>query len=88
MEILRKILLISCLLIPGVLFAADTININTADKVTLMEMIKGIGEKKAEAIISYREQYGPFKNVDELAQVSGIGEATVEKNRHRLTTAD
>ena len=86
METLRKLVLLTCLLIPSVLFAADTININTADKATLMEMIKGIGEKKAEAIITYREQNGPFKSVDELAQVSGIGESTVEKNRDKLTT--
>ena len=88
METLRKFILITCLLLPSVLFAADTININTADKTTLMEEIKGIGEKKAEAIIAYREQNGPFKSVDELAQVSGIGEATVEKNRDKLSTGN
>ena len=88
METLRKLVLLVCLFIPSYLIAADTVNINTADKTTLVEMIKGIGEKKADAIIAYREKHGPFKSVDELAQVSGIGEATVEKNREKLTTGD
>ncbi|MDX1519394.1 MAG: ComEA family DNA-binding protein [Gammaproteobacteria bacterium] len=88
METLRKLVLLTCLLVPTWLYAADTVNINTADKTTLMEMIKGIGEKKAEAIIAYREKHGPFRSVDELAQVSGIGEATVEKNRDKLTTGN
>ena len=88
METLRKLVFLTCLMITPLLFAADMVNINTADKATLVEMIKGIGEKKAEAIIAYREQNGPFRNVDELALVSGIGEATVEKNRDKLTTGE
>jgi len=87
METLRKLVLLACLL-PAALFAADTVNINTADKATLMETINGIGEKRAEAIIAWREKNGPFKNVDELARVSGVGEATVEKNREKLTTGE
>ncbi len=87
METLRKLVLLACLL-PVALFAADTVNINTADKAMLMETINGIGEKRAEAIIAWREKNGPFKNVDELAQVSGVGEATVEKNRDKLTTGE
>lgn len=50
------------------------VNLNTADKSTLM-MLKGIGEAKAEAIIEYRKANGTFKNIDELKNVKGIGEA-------------
>lgn len=58
--------------------AGEMININTADKQQLMS-IKGIGEVKAEAIISYRCSTGKFRSVEELLQVRGIGEATLEK---------
>ena len=63
MSILSNILLSILLLIPVFSFAADAIDINTADKATLMTVIKGVGEKRAEAIIAYREKNGPFKHM-------------------------
>lgn len=60
---------------------AATVNINQADAATLADRLNGIGLKKAQAIVSFREQHGPFKSADELANVTGIGEATVEKNK-------
>lgn len=60
------------------------VNINTADAQTLATQLKGIGLKKAEAIIAYRETFGAFKSVDELAAVKGIGEKTVDRNRDHL----
>jgi len=56
------------------------VNINTADAGTLASILKGVGLKKAEAIIEYRKTYGPFHNIQELAEVSGIGKSIVEKN--------
>lgn len=64
--------------------AAEPININTAD-VAGLQQLTGIGQKKAEAIIQYRDKNGPFASVDDLAKVSGIGEKTVEKNRSLMT---
>ena len=61
--------------------AAATVNINTADAATLADRMNGIGIKKAQAIVSYREQNGPFKSVDDLVNVAGIGQSTLEKNR-------
>jgi len=87
MEIIKKTLLAVCLLIPTLLFA-ETININTADKEALMTSIKGVGEKRAEAIIAYREQNGSFKSVEELAEVRGVGSSIVEKNMDNLTIVD
>lgn len=87
MDILRKTLLTLCLLIPTLLFA-ETVNINTADKDTLMSSIKGVGEKRAEAIIAYREKNGPFKSLDELAEVRGIGSSIVEANTGNLSVTD
>lgn len=56
------------------------VNINTADAQTLAQKLKGIGIKKAEAIVSYRESFGLFTHIDELAEVKGIGKKTIEIN--------
>lgn len=59
------------------------ININTADADTLTEL-HGVGPAKAKAIIEYRKQNGPFKSVDQLADVKGIGDGLIAKNRNRI----
>ena len=56
---------------------SEKVNINTADKEKLTSL-KGIGESKAEAIISYREANGPFSDITELMNVDGIGQKTFE----------
>ncbi len=61
------------------------VNINKADAETLAENLKGIGLTKAQAIVKHRKDNGKFSSVDELANVKGIGEKTVEKNRDDLT---
>ena len=62
---------------------AAIINLNTATKEQLCQ-ITGIGDKKADLILQYREQHGQFKSVDELKQVSGFGDKTVEKIKDQL----
>lgn len=59
-------------------FQVKKINLNTASKEQLMTL-RGIGESRAEDIIRYREQHGPFKKVEDIMQVSGIKEAAFEK---------
>ena len=61
-------------------FAAP-VNINTADAKAISESLTNIGLKKAEAIVKYRTEKGPFKAAEELTNVAGIGEKTVEKNK-------
>ncbi|WP_394144397.1 ComEA family DNA-binding protein [Vibrio atypicus] len=61
-----------------------TVNINQATAAELADLLKGIGLKKAQAIVDYREEHGPFQDADSLANVKGIGESTVEKNRPRI----
>ena len=63
------------------------IDINRAEA-WLLETLDGIGETKAQAIIAYREQNGPFQNINELTKVKGIGVATYEKIKHLITVAD
>lgn len=60
------------------------IDLNTADVATLVKGMRGIGESKARAIVEYRRINGPFKTVDDLTLVKGIGARTVELNRARL----
>lgn len=62
----------------------ETVDINTADMATLDRVLDGIGEKKAQAIVDWREKHGPFKTVYDLEQISGIGPKTIEKNKHRI----
>ena len=63
--------------------AQQVVNLNTADKESLLAL-KGIGEKKAEAIIAWRETNGSFTAVDQLLEVKGIGSAILEANREKL----
>ncbi len=60
------------------------ININTASAYKLTEL-DGIGEVKAEAIVQYRKEHGKFTSVDELLNVKGIGEKTLDKIRSQIT---
>ncbi|CAD7555528.1 ComEA family DNA-binding protein [Aeromonas hydrophila] len=59
------------------------VNLNTAS-INELTALKGIGEKKAQAIVDYREKQGKFTTVDQLADVSGIGPATLEANRDMI----
>lgn len=77
-------LLLSALLAGGAL-AAEKVDINTADAATLDRVLDGVGPSKAEAIVAHRKQHGAFRSADELAEVKGIGLATVEANRERIT---
>ncbi len=60
------------------------VNINTAT-VAELTTIKGIGESKAQAIISYRTDKGPFKSINDLLNVSGIGDALFDKIKEFIT---
>jgi competence protein ComEA len=69
-----KKILASLLLLAVSAFALD---INSATAKEFVK-VKGIGEKKAERIIAYRDEYGKFASVDELKNVKGIGKKIVE----------
>ena len=65
--------------------ASQQVNINTADAATLAGSLRGVGIKKAEAIVAYRSEHGPFKSVDELVNVKGIGDKMLEQLRSQVS---
>ena len=68
----------------GAYDAQGRLDLNRASKEELMQLT-GIGESKAEAILSYREEHGGFADAEELKQGSGIGDATFEKLQDDIT---
>ncbi len=65
--------------------ALAVVNINTATKEELTTL-KGVGEKRAQEIINYRTKNGPFKTVDDLDKVPGIGPGIMKQIRSEITT--
>ncbi len=80
-----KALLVAVMLLSGGLAWAGNVNINTADAATLAEGLNGVGIKKAQAIVDYRKQHGPFKSIQDLAKVKGINDKLIEKNKESIT---
>ena len=76
--------LVLAALFAGQAAAADKVDINTADAATIDRVLVNIGPSKAEAIVAHRTANGPYKSLEQLAQVKGIGLKTVEKNRDRI----
>ena len=81
----RFIFTLLCL-IPALAMAAS-LNINKADAKTIAKAMKGVGDSKAAAIVEYRDKHGPFKSVDELKQVEGIGQKTIDENRDVISVS-
>lgn len=91
---MKKIVLALCLSISALLTlptmaqTADapmvSVNINEASAEEISEVLNGIGEAKAQAIVDYREENGTFGAVEDLAQVKGIGPSTIQKNEARI----
>jgi len=79
-----KLLLAAMVLGIAGMAMAGPVNVNTADAETISAELQGVGITKAIAIVEYRKANGPFKTVDDLVQVKGIGERTVEINRKNI----
>lgn len=63
----------------------DQVNINTASVEELTRVLNGIGASKAQKIVEYREKFGPFVSIEQLKEVAGIGQATLDKNVGKIT---
>ena len=77
-------ILFACLYFGALTAVAGPVDINTADAAALSQNLTGIGARTAQAIVAYRKANGPFRSVDELQLVKGIGPATVARNRANL----
>ena len=84
MKSIQSFLFIILFSFSSLLYAVQ-VNINTADAETLSSELSGVGQSKAEAIVAYREQHGPYKNIEDLVNVKGIGTATIDKNKSKIT---
>ena len=60
---------------------ASPVNINKASAKDIAAALSGIGTNKAQAIVEYRKQNGPFKKAADVVKVKGIGPSTLEKNK-------
>ena len=76
--------LLLALAFAGGAHANERININTADAATLDRVMDGVGPAKAAAIVEHRRVHGPFRSIDQLVNVKGIGPTTLELNRARI----
>jgi competence protein ComEA len=70
-------------LVPSAAFAGP-VDINTADASTLAKELNGVGPARAQAIVAYRNEHGPFKSVDDLALVKNMPRKLIENNREFL----
>jgi competence protein ComEA len=68
----------------SLLALASPVNVNTADAKTIASSLKGVGPAKAQAIVTYREQHGPYKTQDDLLKVKGLGPKILEMNKQDI----
>ena len=85
---MKRVLLGMALALASNVVFAGAVNINTADAKTLAKELVGIGAAKAEAIVKYRSDKGPFKSAEELKKVEGVGDATYERNKANIKVKD
>lgn len=76
---------LSALLAAAAGVQAAPVDINSADAKALDKAMVGVGPKLAQAIVDYRSKHGPFKSVDDLDAIKGVGKQTIDKNRANLT---
>jgi competence protein ComEA len=84
MRIVSSLLLSAGLVLCSFAATAGPVDINTADASTLAKELNGVGPARAQAIIAYRTEHGPFKSVDDLALVKNIPRKLIENNRESL----
>ena len=84
MKLLVQWILFAAFLAAAPAFAASQVDVNSADARALAEALDGVGLAKAEAIVAFRKQHGPFETLDDLGRVEGIGPHILERNRDAI----
>ncbi len=80
---LNSLLLVLMLTFSSISIAQE-VNINTADAQSIASSLNGIGVKKAEAVVAWRNEHGNFTDLAELENIKGIGPKTIEKNKGNI----
>jgi competence protein ComEA len=83
---MKKLVLAFAIWLAALGIALAAVNVNTASKDELVS-VKGIGEKRAQAIIDYRTKNGPFKTVDDLEKVPGIGPGIMKQIKSQISVS-
>lgn len=84
----RSLLVFALAFIPFSLFAATPLDINTATASQFAAVMSGVGMKKAEAIIAYREANSRFDSIEQLSEVKGIGAGLLTRNKDLIQVID
>lgn len=84
MKWLKPALIAIALSLPLTALAMEPVDLNAASAETLAATMDGVGLQKAQAIVAYRDQHGPFVSVEDITAVRGVGPTTLEKNRSKL----
>lgn len=84
---MKRILSSIALFLAGISLALAAVNLNTAS-IDELTAVKGIGPSKAKAIVEHRDKNGPFKSVDDLKEIKGFGDKSVDKMRGELSVGD
>lgn len=87
-KLLGKVIFVASLFLASAWVNAAPVNVNTADAATLAKNINGVGPKKAQAIVTYRQSNGPFKSYSDLMKVKGIGQKLINRNKDDLRFSD
>jgi competence protein ComEA len=85
---MKKLIMLLALFIINSIAMATPVNVNSADAKTIADALAGIGQKKAEAIVKYRTEKGPFKTVEDLTQVKGVTKKILAKNPNDILLSD
>lgn len=72
---------------PQVFVPDEAVDLNSAD-LSALTTLPGIGESKAQAILDYRAEHGPFRYVEDITKVSGIGRSTFENLKDYITVKE
>lgn len=83
---MRRAIVMVLGLVSGMLFASEPVDLNRASAEEIAKALHGVGLKRAEQIVAYREQFGPIHTPEELLVIKGIGPKTLEKNRALMMT--
>lgn len=80
-KLVRSAIAVTFLIVSALVSAQQPVNINEADAASIARSLNGVGASRAQAIVQYREENGPFNSVDDLVKVSGIGSKLLDRNR-------